>query len=160
MNLSLSTRYAGFWRRLAAVLIDLTILVPVLALLLYLIYGRAYFQWVGAHADPLALYGWGDAVVTNLLPVVLAVYFWMRYLGTPGKLLMGCHVVDARTGAALTLHQAIFRNLGYLVSLLTFGLGFLWIAWDAHKQGFHDKIAGSVVVRAKREGVEQETGTR
>ncbi|CAK0761890.1 RDD domain-containing protein [Gammaproteobacteria bacterium] len=150
MSLASDVRYAGFWRRLAAAVIDIAILVPVLMLLLYLMYGMAYFEWMATRTDPLAVYGNGDAIISNLLPMVVAIYFWMRYLGTPGKLLLGCHLVDAKSGAPLRLRQAIFRNIGYLVSLFTFGLGFLWIAWDARKQGFHDKIAGSVVIRINK----------
>lgn len=149
MNLSPDVHYAGFWRRLAAVVIDIVILMPVLMLLLYFVYGVAYFEWAAERTDPFAVYGVGDAIIGNLLPVVLAAYFWMRHLGTPGKLLLGCHVVDAKSGAALSLRQSIFRNVGYLVSLFTLGLGFLWIAKDVRKQGFHDKIAGSVVVLKK-----------
>ncbi|CAK0768718.1 RDD domain-containing protein [Gammaproteobacteria bacterium] len=146
MSLAPDVRYAGFWRRLAASMIDIVILMPVLMLLLYLMYGATYFEWLAERTDPLAVYGAGDAVISNLLPIVLMAYFWMHYLGTPGKLLLGCHVVDAKSGVALNLRQIIFRNVGYLVSLFTFGLGFLWIAKDVRKQGFHDKIAGSVVI--------------
>ena len=159
MSVSPNVRYAGFWLRLAAVLIDMMILMPILAFLLYLVYGSSYFNGMldtlfqmehgnlPGDTDPLAIHGVGDAIITNLLPVVLVVYFWMRYLGTPGKLLLGCHIVDAETGAPLTLRQSLLRNLGYIFSLLPLGLGFLWTSWDARKQGLHDKIAKSVVIR-------------
>jgi len=55
-------------------------------------------------------------------------------------------VVDAASGAPLRPGQAILRYLAYIVSTLPLCLGFLWIAWDHRKQGFHDKIAKSVVV--------------
>ncbi len=152
------TCHAGFWRRLVAVCIDLVIFIPILGFLLYLVYGASYFdEMLGAavrlrqgesgNNDLLAIHGIGDAIITNLLPVLLVVYFWMRHLGTPGKLLLGCHIVDANSGAPLSLKQSLLRNLGYVFSLLAFGLGFLWIAWDVRKQGLHDKIARSVVIR-------------
>jgi uncharacterized RDD family membrane protein YckC len=45
---------------------------------------------------------------------------------------------------------ALVRGLGAAFSILVFFLGFLWIAWDRDKQGWHDKIAGTVVVRVPR----------
>jgi len=41
------------------------------------------------------------------------------------------------------------RYIGYFVSVIPFGLGFIWIAFDSKKQGFHDKLAGTVVVRGE-----------
>jgi uncharacterized RDD family membrane protein YckC len=70
----------------------------------------------------------------------------VKFLGTPGKLLLNCHVVDATTGASLRAGQAVLRYFAYIISTLPLCLGFLWIAWDKRKQGFHDKIAKSVVV--------------
>ncbi len=67
-------------------------------------------------------------------------------MGTPGKLLLGCHVVDAETQQPLTLVQALVRYLGYFVSLIPLGLGFFWILWDKRRQGFHDKLAKTIVV--------------
>jgi uncharacterized RDD family membrane protein YckC len=42
------------------------------------------------------------------------------------------------------------RYLGYFVSTIPFGLGLFWIGWDKRKQGWHDKLAGTVVIRAPR----------
>ena len=56
-------------------------------------------------------------------------------------------IVDARTGKAPSKGQLIGRYFAYYLSLLPLGLGFLWIAWDQRKQGWHDKIAGTVVIR-------------
>jgi uncharacterized RDD family membrane protein YckC len=53
-----------------------------------------------------------------------------------------------RTDASnLTFSIALLRYLGYIVSGAVFFLGFLWIAFDNHKQGFHDKIAETYVVK-------------
>jgi uncharacterized RDD family membrane protein YckC len=89
-------------------------------------------------------------VLALVFGVAYSVVFWTRYLGTPGKLLCHCHLVDADTLGPLSVKQSLLRNLGYLVSYGTLGLGFLWIAWDKRKQGFHDKIAGSVVLYSPR----------
>jgi len=143
--------YAGFWIRVAATLIDTVILLLVLAVPLTLIYGSAYWS----SAEPVK--GIWDILLQYVLPIVLVVWFWTRYLGTPGKLVLGLRVVDARTGRALTTRQAILRYLGYYVSILPLMLGFIWVGIDRKKQGFHDKIAGTVVLRDRsREPVQIE----
>lgn len=76
----------------------------------------------------------------------LTVFLWLKFLGTPGKLLLECQVVDADSFKPLSLKQAVVRYVAYLVSFLPLLLGFLWVARDARKQGFHDKIANTVVL--------------
>lgn len=141
-------RYAGFWRRLLATIIDSLLLMPVLAVLLQLVYGGAYWRWAASHGGMFEMYGPADLLINYLLPLVLTVFFWVRLRGSPGKLLLGCRVVDARSGGTLGVGQAVLRWFAYIASTLPLCLGFVWIAWDARKQGFHDKIAGSVVVRS------------
>jgi len=140
-------RYAGFWRRLAAAALDLVLFASLLAPLLALAYGTGYFAWRLAGPGWLAAYGALDVLVTKALPLVLLVVLWSRLGATPGKLLMGCRVVNAADGARPALRQAVVRALGYLVSALPLYLGFFWIGWDRRKQGFHDKMAGTLVVR-------------
>ncbi|MEW6353733.1 MAG: RDD family protein [Pseudomonadota bacterium] len=146
IKLDANTRYAGFWRRAAASLIDTLLLMPLLAIILYLLYGPAYFEWYATPHAPFESYGSGAVLVNQLLPIALIVFFWVKFLGTPGKLLLDCYVVHAQTGKPLGAGRALLRYLGYYVSALPLMLGFLWVAWDKRKQGFHDKIANSVVV--------------
>lgn len=126
--------YAGFWRRVGAALIDSIIY----SLFLAILFGRNYVE-----SDFWSFEG----MVSNVVALLLTVTLWVRYSGTPGKLLVGCQVVDASTGDPVTFKQGLIRYLGYFVSVMTFGLGFLWIIWDKKKQGFHDKLANTVVVR-------------
>ncbi len=143
--------YAGFWRRMTADVFDNLLLLPIMSLLAPTSWPA---QWTtagliqalrqSASEDP------GRQFLGFLLAVAYSVFFWTQYLGTPGKLLCRCHLVDAKTLGPLSVKQSLLRNLGYLVSWGTLGLGFLWIAWDKHKQGFHDKIAGSVVLYVPR----------
>jgi len=125
--------YAGFWRRVAAALIDGLLL----SFLFMILLGPGYAQ---------ARFGSLLWFVESVLSMAIVVICWLRFLGTPGKLLMGCQVVNADSAKPLTLNQAIKRYLGYYISALPLGLGFLWIAWDKRKQGFHDKIANTVVL--------------
>ncbi|MEY4425789.1 MAG: hypothetical protein RL535_87, partial [Pseudomonadota bacterium] len=68
--------------------------------------------------------------------------------------LLSLRVVDDKTGSSLSVGQSIARYLGYFVSGITFGLGLIWVGIDSKKQGWHDKIAGTVVVRNKARGTE------
>ncbi len=145
--------YAGFWIRALASLIDTVILGLILAPIIY---------WFG-HAVPMPYYshyvyfeisgGW-DFIATKLLPAAYAVSFWHFRSATPGKSILGLSVLDARSGKAPSLWQAIGRYLAYFLSAIGFFLGFIWIAFDSRKQGWHDKLAGTVVVRAKRPGTQ------
>ena len=139
-------RYAGFWRRLLAFVIDNLLFSALGLLFLYSVYGSAFLRGDVRLDEHRGYYGLSELLVDWLLPLLLTVFFWVRLEGTPGKLLLGCLVVDARSGARLSVGQAVVRYLAYLVSALPLGLGFLWIMWDRRKQGFHDKIAKTVVV--------------
>ena len=134
-------RYVGFWKRVLAFLIDTLILVTVIAVIIFAIYGREYVHL--ARRGETALF---DVIVQIVLPAVAAILFW-RYRGaTPGKMLISAKIVDAETLGPPSTGKLIGRYLAYLVSMIPFLLGFLWIAFDKRKQGWHDKLAGTVVV--------------
>lgn len=136
--------YVGFWLRVAASLVDTLLLCFLLYPLLTLIYGRGYWT------DPRLVHGPLDVLLQWVLPAVAVVAFWLARQATPGKMVIHARIVDADTGAALGGAQAIKRYLGYYVSLLGLGLGFFWVGWDRRKQGWHDKIARTVVIRPRR----------
>ena len=140
-------QYAGFWLRFGATLIDSVVFGVVLMVPLALIYGESY--WV----DETLVHGFWDVLLSYVVSFIATLWFWRRFLGTPGKMLLRLRVVDARTGEPLPLGQCILRYVGYFVSALPLCLGFLWVAFDARKQGWHDKIAGSVVIVEPREPV-------
>lgn len=75
-------------------------------------------------------------------------YFWTRVGGqTPGKSLLRIRVV-AEDGADLSDRQALLRVLGYYLGQLSIGLGFVWAAFNREQQGWHDKMARSLVVKS------------
>ena len=139
-------RYAGFWIRVLAALIDSLLIVLVTYPLLIAIYGWAYVD--GEHSGFVA--GPADFVLSWIAPAVASILFWIYRQATPGKMAVSARVVDARTGRSLTLGQSLLRYAGYFVALLPVGLGILWVAFDARKQGWHDKLAKTVVVRGRR----------
>lgn len=133
--------YAGFWIRLGATLIDTVIIMIVLMVPLSIIYGEQY--WFGDQY----IRGFWDLVLGYVVPIVATIWFWLRFMGTPGKMALKLRVVDAKTGDKLSVGQAIGRYFAYILSMLPFGLGFIWIGIDSRKQGWHDKLAGTVVIR-------------
>jgi len=98
------------------------------------------------------LQGPADFLINWLLPAVAIVLFWIYRQATPGKMAIKARIVDARTGAKPKPSQLMIRYLGYYVSTIPLGLGLIWVAFDPRKQGWHDKIAGTVVVRSKHSG--------
>ena len=130
---------AGFWIRLLAQMLDLFWLLP-LSVLLGLV---ADF----VNGGDMSL---GGELMANLIGALLVLLFWAERQGTPGKLVLGLRVVDAETGGVPAIGRLVLRYVGYLVSALPLGLGYLWVLWDGRKQGWHDKMAGTLVVRAPR----------
>jgi uncharacterized RDD family membrane protein YckC len=141
--------YAGFWIRTGATIIDTILIMIITYPLLISIYGWAYFdtEQSGIVAGP------ADFLITWVLPAVAVILFWLKKQATPGKMAVSAKVVDAKTGKTLSIGQSIGRYLAYFVSVLPFGLGFIWIAFDRKKQGWHDKLANTVVIRAKNGGL-------
>lgn len=135
--------YAGFWIRVGAMLIDTLIILIVLMVPLSFIYGEQY--WTGDQY----IHGFWDVMLGYVVPVVATIWFWLRFMGTPGKMALRLKIVDAATGNKLSLGQAIGRYFGYILSIIPFGLGFIWVGIDRRKQGWHDKLAGTVVIRDK-----------
>ena len=85
---------------------------------------------------------WAFSIILN---IAYFTYFHGSTGRTPGKSLMGLQVVSVQ-GTPLSYGTAFLRSVGYLVSSLVFCLGFIWIGFDKRKQGWHDKIAGTVVI--------------
>ena len=147
MNQSAVVIYGGFWRRFVAMLIDSIVFFIIAFLLLNLLQGPTDVAPTVSRPDESGYrLDFIELLVDWLLPCLITVVCWLRLQGTPGKLLMSCQVVDIRAGGPIGLRQAVLRYLGYAVSALPLGLGFLWIIWDKRKQGFHDKIAGTTVI--------------
>jgi len=129
--------YVGFWQRLAAFLIDWLVVFVVYGPLVIVAFGSEYFS--------LEVPRYWDAA-TGLVIAVGTLLFW-RYQGaTPGKIAIAARIVDAQTGGSPGTARLVVRFFAYIVSALPLCLGFLWIAFDRRKQGWHDKIAGTVVI--------------
>lgn len=136
--------YVGFWRRVLASIIDSLLIGMITLPLLLAFYGIAYLSSDNFIDGPI------DFLVSYVLPAVAIILFWVWKQATPGKMAISAKIVDAKTGKEPSLGQYIVRYLSYFVSLLPLCLGFLWVAFDSKKQGWHDKIAGTVVIGPKK----------
>lgn len=142
-----NVEYVGFWRRVGASILDSIIIAIFTVPALIAIYGSGYFT---DQTRPI-ISGPADFLISWVLPAVAIVLFWVYKRATPGKMAVSAQVIDARTGNNVTAGQAIGRYLAYFVSGLPLGLGFIWVAFDKRKQGWHDKLAKTVVVRPKEQ---------
>jgi len=136
--------YAGFWVRVLASLVDTVLLLLLVTPLLLVIYGPDALQ---LDAQPSGvLY----ALINYVLPAVAVITFWVYKSATPGKMLFRLAIVDAKTGLGPSKGQLIGRYFAYYVSMIPLFLGFIWVGFDKRKQGFHDKLARTVVIRRGR----------
>ena len=132
--------YAGFWVRFLASVLDSVLLVLILAPLLMLFYGpRILF----AAESP----GFAYNLINYGLPIIAVIIFWQYRSATPGKIMMGIYIVDEITLGQPSVGRLVLRYFGYYVSILPLLLGFIWVAFDKRKQGFHDKIARTLVIK-------------
>jgi uncharacterized RDD family membrane protein YckC len=150
--------YAGFGQRVSAYFVDGAIMTAV-GLVFALVFGFAVGLAIGfsdltkGDTAPKVARSTGTEIelITEALVVLLAwtyfAYFWKTRGATPGQRLMHIRVVDSTTYQGISTRQSVVRYLGYIVSALPLYLGFIWASFDSHKQGWHDKIAGTVVIR-------------
>ena len=158
--------YTGFDTRFLASIIDMFIMIIVIALFLFVLpwmdegesisthtqYSWSYLKSTGLtyYATPVFII---DFLINHVFPFLVVMLFWFYFLATLGKILFSVKIVDARTGNKPTILQFIIRYLGCFLSFMLFGLGFLWIIWDKKKQGWHDKLARTVVVDKRKKSV-------
>jgi uncharacterized RDD family membrane protein YckC len=138
--------YVGFWLRFWAFIIDSVLGMIILWPILRAYGGEDYWPELYAYTGT----GLRGVFLQLVLPAIAVIIFWVTRQATPGKMAIGATIVDADSGARPTTAQFLGRYLAYYVSTIPCCLGFFWIAIDARKQGWHDKLAGTVVVRPRR----------
>ncbi len=147
--------YAGFWIRFIASVIDSVLIMLVIAPVIRFFFANRQSVstqvFDGKNISSYnfeAMYGLSPLgqLAYFLLVLTVVMLFWIYRAATPGKILLGLKIVDAKTAQPLNKQQGIVRYLGYYLSTLFFGLGFIWAAFDRRKQAWHDKIAGTLVI--------------
>jgi uncharacterized RDD family membrane protein YckC len=135
-------RYAGFWVRVVAFILDAIVLAVITSAL-------------GPLAGTGTVVNTGTAVSINyqanalgtLIGLVYFIGFWAWRGQTPGMMPFNLKVVRADNGEKVDIVRALLRYVGLIISIVLVFLGVIWAAFDARKQGWHDKIASTVVVR-------------
>jgi uncharacterized RDD family membrane protein YckC len=152
--------YAGFWIRVLAATIDSIIFLVPFLIFFFVAEGAAISSYgtcvnTAAETGTLATqcfnqlfssFGLWELVAFGI-QFLYFVVLWSQFGGTLGQRLLGLHVVDAATGQNIGIGRAIGRYVGYLISSFALYIGLIWVAFDPRKQGWHDKIASTFVVR-------------
>jgi uncharacterized RDD family membrane protein YckC len=129
---------AGFWIRVAAFLID--------SILIGMVAGIFTGGEAITNPDITNARHSGIETIASFLYMTL---LWSSIGGgqTLGMRLLGLRVVD-REGKTISYGTALLRYIGFIISCVAILIGIIWVAFDPYKQGWHDKIAGTYVVRA------------
>lgn len=161
-----SPRYAGFMVRLYAALLDMFLTLPIIAFIaplnpttdetkikaaeLYHAYLEGvilpqefYSQYLGLVFSPANL---TISLIQTLIVGVIVVIFWITREATPGKMIFALRVVDADTLEPPSKKQAIIRFFAYIPAGVPLFLGYIWVAFNKRKRGWHDMMANTVVI--------------
>ncbi len=151
-------RYGGFWKRAIAFLID-TVIVMIILLIIFLagllaLWSGSSSQYGAFVSEGLVDTLFGFMISYSFVAVLIHMLYFTYFHGTcgqtPGKMIFGLRVVQT-TGEEMTLGLAFLRWVGYIISKIFLYLGFIWVAFDRRKQGWHDKIAGTVVIHMAKD---------
>lgn len=146
---SASLPKAGFWVRGVAFLVDLAIVTALTVAGSFLVWGAVEVGGAFSLTSELAL-EWLQTTATTVLTVLIVLGYFILFVGwrgqTAGKMLLGLKIIRV-TGMEVGYARAFVRWVGQLLGFLIFGMGFLMAAFSRRKQGLHDKLAGTYVVR-------------
>jgi len=132
--------YAGFWSRALASIIDTIWLFGLIYTVLYFMFGTQLF-------DQDAEMSLTRILIEYVVPIIVVISFWIFKSATPGKIVLKMKIVDADNHGRVPPGRLILRYVAYYISMLPLFLGFMWVGWDSKKQGWHDKIAKTVVIK-------------
>ncbi len=133
--------YAGFWVRFLALLIDVVALG---------IFTTGLLPFAGPQVSVTGSSFTVNAsanAISTLVGLVYFVGFWAWRGQTLGMMPFDMQVVGVADGRKIDVVRALLRYVGFIISIIPLFLGLIWAAFDARKQGWHDKIAGTVVIR-------------
>jgi uncharacterized RDD family membrane protein YckC len=143
-----SGRYAGFWIRVGANALD-ALMLAALNMAAHLAMGAwAQFSDPGPGIGSASV-GYDETLLAlgAVLPPVVIIACWIALGATPGKLMLGLRIVDEPTGGRPSPWQCVGRYFMALIAVACVGVGYAWIAIDPRRQGWHDKIVRTLVVR-------------
>lgn len=132
--------YGGFWVRVMAYAIDVIVLSI----------GGAIFGVMAriTGMDPLDPMGQLMLLMANFsFAFIYNVGMNFVFAGTIGKRILGLQVLDVKTLERITFTQSCLRSFMQIISGLVICLGYIAVAFNKKKQGWHDTVAGTVVVK-------------
>jgi uncharacterized RDD family membrane protein YckC len=135
--------YAGFWIRVLAWIID-AIALGIISAALTPLFGAGSFVPVG---NGQFEFNYGANALGTLFGLIYFVGFWAWRGQTLGMMPFNLRVVRAEDGGQVDWVQGLLRYVGLIISFVVIFLGVIWVAFDRNKQGWHDKMARTVVVR-------------
>lgn len=154
VTMSASPVYAGFWRRFAAILIDVILLGVVNAVIgmIFGLVGAATSMAVNSGGSQNTIPTIITSGLSSLLNFVISIGYYVYMTGsrgqTFGKMALKIKVRRLDGVEPVGYVQAFLREVvGRFLSGLVLGIGYLWMLWDGRKQTWHDKIAGTIVVK-------------
>lgn len=141
--------YAGFWIRVGAYLIDWVIL-SVVQFGILAIFGESAFDAAATAASASAS---SDSFLVNLIVLILGVVYFVGFessswQATLGKMALGLVVVDEH-GGRISFLRALGRYFAKILSAMILLIGFIMVAFTDRKQGLHDILASTLVVRGQ-----------
>ncbi|MEK6681978.1 MAG: RDD family protein, partial [Nitrospirota bacterium] len=139
----------GFWIRLAAAFVDGIILLIVQSIFGFFVgmgVGMGSVMRGGIPEEGQMLSGIIAFFVTIFIGIAYSVFFVGWRGQTPGKMALKLKIIQIN-GEEMTYGKAFLRWIGYSISGLTLGIGYFMVAFTKQKQGLHDKIAGTYVIR-------------
>jgi uncharacterized RDD family membrane protein YckC len=140
-------RYADHGARLVAYIVD-GLIAGLLIVVLAVVFSAAGIAFAATGQGLMAGASFGILfVVVFVVSLAYFPFFWVRGGQTPGMRMFGLKVVMDRDGGPVTLGPAILRLVGYWVDGVVLYLGFVWILIDSRRRGWHDLIAGTVVIQ-------------
>jgi uncharacterized RDD family membrane protein YckC len=138
-------RYGGFWVRFLAFILDGIVIGVIAGALSVFAFGGGTF--VRMTPDGAMTVDYTANAFGALVALIYFVGFWAWRGQTPGMIPFDMRIVLAADGSKPDWVQMLLRYVGLIISFLILFLGVIWVGFDRRKQGWHDKIARTVVVR-------------
>ena len=135
--------YGGFWIRFLAFVLDGIIVAVITAALAPLLGAGAVVETAPNQVE----INYGANAVGGLVGLLYFIGFWSLRGQTPGMMPFRLRVVKAADGTRPDWVVSLLRYVGLIISIAVVFIGVIWVAFDSRKQGWHDKIAGTLVVR-------------
>lgn len=154
----MNVKFAGFWIRSIAYILDTILLSLVGWVLEAVLFGpqnaTLFGGMIGVDVFPEGWMSWDplylQIFVLSIHVTVSCVYYTVghrRFATTLGKWCLGIYVLDAKTRGFMSVSQALIRTFASILSIIPVGAGYLMVIFQPEKRALHDLLAGTVSVR-------------